>query len=120
MLLNILQSTGHITKHYPSQNITSVEMEYTLLGTLVGWLQAGGLLSKKQPLRLVAYGFFSRCLKKHSPLPSAAMDHRQDWLGKILGAWGPTSTPLQVASPETTRGELGPATAPAWKLDGDF
>ena len=60
MLLNILQSTGQpvITRNYPSQNITSVEMEYTLLGTLVGRLQAGGLLSKKQPLRQVAYGFF--------------------------------------------------------------
>lgn len=60
MLLNILQRTGQplITKNYASQNVTSVEKEYTLLGTRVARLQAGGLLSKKQPLRLVAYGFF--------------------------------------------------------------
>ena len=54
------------------------------------------------------------------PLPSATMGHTQDPLGKITGFTDTTGTSPQVASPETTGGQLGLATAPAWKLDLEY
>lgn len=126
MLLYILRGTGqpHITKNYPGQNVTSVETEEprstsSSAHSKVSSRQEDSIAAQATPkTQLEATHKLFATLS--GPLPSATTGHIQDPLGKITGFTGTTGTYPQVASPETTGGQLGLATAPAWKLDLEY